>query len=262
MRKLLIASMLAGCFAAPVMAQTAAAEAPAAAPVNPFTGNVTLASEYLYRGIAQTNRKPAIQGGFDYAHPSGFYVGTWASSISWLGDAGYGSYSLEWDIYGGYKTEIAKDLTLDVGALQYYYPGTRAAAANSWANPNTFEVYGALTYQEFTAKYSHSTTNLFGANSPSGKDTKGSGYLDLGYAHDLGEGWGVNAHIGHQTVKNFSDASYSDYKLGVTKDIGVGTIGASYLTTNAKGDVGQPYRSALGKDLGAGRLLLTFTKTL
>ncbi|WP_231680270.1 TorF family putative porin, partial [Ralstonia pseudosolanacearum] len=66
--------------------------APAAAPANALTANVTLASQYRYRGLMQTNNKPAIQGGFDYAIPGGllpegFYVGNWNSSISWLSDA-------------------------------------------------------------------------------------------------------------------------------------------------------------------------------
>ncbi|MDF3886765.1 TorF family putative porin, partial [Cupriavidus basilensis] len=65
----------------------AAAAAAADASPHTFTANVTLASEYRYRGLMQTNRRPAIQGGFDYAHSSGFYVGNWNSSISWLGDS-------------------------------------------------------------------------------------------------------------------------------------------------------------------------------
>lgn len=129
MRKTLIASAVATAFLLPTQSfaedAPAAAAPAAAAPASPFTGNVMLASEYLYRGIAQTRGKPAIQGGFDYAHPSGFYVGTWGSSISWIGDtypAGT-SASLELDIYGGYKGTITGDLGYDVGVLTYNYPG-------------------------------------------------------------------------------------------------------------------------------------------
>ena len=254
MRKTLIAAAVLGALSVPGV--VLAEDAPAAAP-SPFTGNVTLASEYMYRGIGQTNRKPAIQGGFDYAHPSGFYVGTWGSSISWLGDAGYGSYNLEWDVYGGYKFEAAKDVTVDIGGLQYYYPGERATAADGWANPNTFEVYGAVSYKWITAKYSHSTTNLFGF-----ADSKNSGYFDLSANYDLGDGLALQGHVGHQTVKNFGDASYTDYKIGITKDVGFGVVGLAYIDTNAKGDVGQPYHNAYDKDLGKGRVLLTFTKSL
>jgi uncharacterized protein (TIGR02001 family) len=254
MRKTLIASSVVAALSVPAIAF--AEDAPAATP-SPFTGNVTLASEYIYRGIGQTNRKPAVQGGFDYAHPSGFYVGTWGSSISWLGDAGMGSYNMEWDIYGGYKTEVAKDLTLDVGGLEYYYPGQRAVGMDGSPNPNTFEVYGALTYKWITAKYSHSTTNLFGF-----ADSKNSGYLDIAGNLDLGNGYSAQAHVGHQTVKNFGDASYSDYKFGITKDLGVGALGVAFWGSNAKGDAGQPYYNAYGRNLGSSRVLVTFTKSL
>lgn len=260
MRKTLLAAALAGAFSLPTVAS--AQTAPAAAPASPhtFSGNVGLASEYIYRGIGQTNRKPAVQGGFDYAHASGFYAGAWGSNVSWLSDTGTPglSNSVEIDLYAGFKNGFAEDFSYDVGVLRYWYPGHYPSGFTS---PNTTEVYGALGWKWFTLKYSHSTTNLFGWVSPTGKDSKGSGYLDLGAAYDLGSGWGVNAHVGHQKVKNFSAASYTDYKIGVTKDVGVGTVGVAYWNTNAKGDAGEPYRNAYNKDLGAGRLLVTFTKS-
>jgi len=53
----------------------------------PFSANLSLTNDYRYRGISQSNFRPAIQGGFDYAHSSGFYIGNWNSSISWISDA-------------------------------------------------------------------------------------------------------------------------------------------------------------------------------
>ncbi|MEY3840800.1 MAG: hypothetical protein RIR08_1537, partial [Pseudomonadota bacterium] len=67
------------------LAQSAPAPAPAPA-TSPITANVTVVNDYRYRGMTQSNYKPAIQGGFDYAHESGFYIGNWNSSISWIGD--------------------------------------------------------------------------------------------------------------------------------------------------------------------------------
>ncbi|MFX8449256.1 TorF family putative porin, partial [Acinetobacter baumannii] len=81
-------------------------------------------SEYRYRGISQSRLKPALQGGIDYAAANGFYVGTWASTIKWIKDAG-GNANVEVDLYGGYKTEVAKGLTLDVGGLYYLYPNNK-----------------------------------------------------------------------------------------------------------------------------------------
>ncbi|TRZ70576.1 MAG: hypothetical protein D4S02_00300 [Rhodocyclaceae bacterium] len=270
MHKTLIASTVAAALLLPttVLAQTAtpppAAEpAPAAAPASPFTGNFTLASEYLYRGIAQTRGKAAVQGGFDYAHPNGFYIGTWGSNISWLVDAGASGASLELDVYGGYKGAINDDLGYDIGVLTYNYPGSYP---KGFTNPDTTEIYGAITWKWLTAKYSHTTTNLFGALTPKGGKTTGSGYLDLTATFDLGDGLGVTAHVGHQAVKDFSAASYTDWKLGVTKDVGVGVIGAAVLSTDAKGNCakGEFYcfaSPAGGYESGKSRLLLTFGKT-
>src|SRR5450631_2027932 len=87
-----------------------------------LTGNFGLFSQYIFRGLSQTGHQPAAQGGFDFAHESGFYAGTWASNISWLREnastpaSSQGLYgtggSLEWDLYGGYKWSLANDVTL------------------------------------------------------------------------------------------------------------------------------------------------------
>lgn len=234
--------------------------ADAASSPHTFTGNVMLASEYLYRGIAQTNGKAALQGGFDYAHASGAYLGVWGSNISWLSDAGPGiSAPLELDVYGGYKGSFGGDFSYDVGVLTYNYPGSYPAG---FTDPDTTEVYGALGWKFVTFKYSSVvSSHIFGFATPSGGKTRGSGYADLSANYDLGNGWGVNAHVGHQTIKDFSAASYTDWKLGVSKDLGFGTLALSYSSTNAKGGVGEPYRNAFNRDLGDGRAVIAFSKT-
>ncbi len=174
--------------------------------------NVGAVSDYRYRGISQTRLKPALQGGADFSN-GGFYLGAWASTIKWIKDA-EGDAGLEVDLYGGYKGEIAKDVTYDVGVLNYWYP---SAVTSKWsgagfANPNTIEIYGAVTFGPVTAKYSHGVTNLFGnANS------KNSYYLDVSATFDVG-GVSVVPHIGYQKVKNLSVASYTDYSVTVSKD--------------------------------------------
>lgn len=279
MRKTLLATAVSAAFSLPAIGH--AQTAPAAAPASPhtFTGNITLASEYLYRGIAQTRGRPALQGGFDYAHSSGFYAGLWGSNISWINDGTPGaSASLELDIYGGYKGTITGDLGFDVGLLTYNYPGS-GKTPTGWIRPDTTEVYGALTWKWLTLKYSHSTTPLFGWYNPvTMNKSRGSGYLELNASYDLGDGWGINGHIGHQRVNHYSRASYTDFKAGVTKDVGFGVVGAAYSTTNANDSCGaiavaaatdgsNPYcfsKQSGGLDTynaGKGRLLVTFTKT-
>ncbi|MDD5329884.1 MAG: TorF family putative porin [Sulfuricella sp.] len=287
MRKNTSALVLASAFVLPsfmIASSAGAEEAAAAAPVHTVTGNVTLASEYIYRGIAQTRGKPAIQGGFDYAHASGLYAGVWGSSISWIGDGVAGaSANVEIDAYGGYKGSLGDDLGYDLGVLTYNYPGTGKTLGGTILDQDTTELYAALSWKWLTLKYSHSTTALFGwAKTGTTLDkTTGSGYLELNAAYDLGDGWGINGHVGHQKVNGYGDASYSDYKVGVTKDLGFGTVGLAYSATNAKDscdavvaagvaggtDATNPYCYSKQSGpldtyaAGKSRLLLTFGKT-
>lgn len=265
MRKTLIATALLGAISLPHAAF--ADEPKKEEPSYTLTGNVTLASEYLYRGIAQSNRKPAIQGGFDFVHKSGIYLGTWGSSISWLSDqsswfpstAGI-SAPMEWDFYGGYKS-TAGDFGYDVGLLQYYYPGTYPSG---FVSPNTLEIYVGGSWKWITLKYSYALTDLFGALNSSGTkaSSSGSGYIDLSATYDVGGGFNLVGHVGHQTVKGATNADYTDWKLGATKDALGLTWGLAYIGTNAKGKAGEFYRNAFDKNLGSGRLLFTVTKTM
>ncbi|MBU6270483.1 MAG: TorF family putative porin [Betaproteobacteria bacterium] len=226
-----------------------------------FTGNVGFASEYRYRGIAQTNGKPALQGGFDYSHASGFYLGTWGSNVSWLSDqattAAPVSNSLELDLYGGYKGAVG-DLGYDIGFLQYLYPGSYP---KGFTKPDTLEAYVGATWKMLTLKYSHSLTDTFGNAS-----SKGSSYLDLTGNFELPAGFTLVAHVGSQTIaagagRAKSACSYTDWKLGVTKEVAGLTWGVSYIDTNAKGGMGQCYRNAYSRDMGKGVAVLSVTKT-
>jgi len=254
MKTKLVALAVAGALSSPFIAQAAEPT-----PTHSFSGNFTIASEYMYRGIGQTNRKPALQGGFDYAHSSGLYAGVWGSNISWLSDLGGISSSVELDVYGGFKGSISDDLTYDIGVLTYNYPGSYPSG---FVDADTTEVYAGLGWKWLSAKYSHVTSShIFGWTGSGGERTRGSGYFELNANFDLGDGWGISGHVGRQKIKHNSDASYTDWKLGVTKDVGFGVVGLAYVDTNAKGDAGEPYRNPFNKDLGKGRLLLTFGKT-
>ncbi len=200
---------------------------------DPLSFNASVVTDYRYRGISQTRLKPAVQGGLDYADPSGFYLGAWGSTIKWTKDAGGGG-DVELDFYGGYKTEVAKGLTLDVGALQYFYPSNDLKPS-----ANTLEAYGALSFGPGTLKVSRSFTNLFGF-----ADSKGSWYYDLSATFDLGDGWALVPHIGRQTVKNNKAASYTDASLAVTKTIDAFTISLTAVDAKTGAYFGK------GKDLG------------
>lgn len=233
---------------------------------SPLTYNVGVVSDYLFRGISQTHGDAAVQGGADYAFSNGAYVGAWGSSISWVKDW-LGKGSVELDVYGGYRGAFANpDWTYDVGAIAYMYP-SHGTANTGLANPNTTEVYGSIGYKWLSAKYSYSLSDNFVGWYPasgSGK-TDGSTYLELNASFDLGDGLSATAHAGHQKVAKNGPASYSDWKVGVTKDVGFGVVGLAYSSTNADGNVAYSwptgYNSTSFKDVSKGKVVATFLKS-
>jgi uncharacterized protein (TIGR02001 family) len=237
---------------------TAAAAAALAAPAAPslaadspfeFTANVGLFSQYLFRSIRQTGGNPAVQGGFDFAHSSGLYAGTWASNVSWLQDFDlYTRSSLEWDFYGGFKRNIGDtDFYFDIGTIYYWYPGTKNPGVVS---ADTWEGYLGLGWKWLGVKYSYSFTDYFGAR-PTGQKTDGSWYLDFFVNFPVGEtGLTLKAHYGILDVKrdgnraDATEASYNDWLLGVAYTVPSGffkntELGAYYADNNVKnGDAG------------------------
>ena len=168
------------------------------APDYTLTANAGLFSEYIFRGISQTAGKPAVQGGFDWAHSSGFYLGTWGSNVSWLEDFEvYTRSSLEWDFYGGYKGSINDDWNYDLGTIYYLYPGNHSGypSANSW------ELYGAINWKWLGAKASYNLDDYFGAQ-PAGKKTDGTWYFDFYANYPLAD-TGVTL-VGHFGILNVS----------------------------------------------------------
>ena len=261
---LTLAAMVAGANAqAPAPAAT---PAPAAAPEHTLTANVGIFSQYIFRGISQTAGKPALQGGFDYAHASGFYAGTWASNASWLEDFGlYTRSSLEWDFYGGYKANFGdSDFFYDVGTIYYYYPGNRNPGI---PNADTWELYAGVGWKWASAKFSYSLKDYFGAQ-PTGQDTDGSWYLDLSAAYPLGDtGVTLIAHFGILDVRKDGsgpfEASYNDWKLGAAWTVPDGLlkgleIGAYYSDTNSDGGF---YTDLTGKDTAEGTGVVYVKKT-
>jgi uncharacterized protein (TIGR02001 family) len=248
--KLLVAA-LASAFAMPALA-------------GDFTpsSNVSLVSDYLYRGISQSGANPALQGGFDLGHSSGAYLGIWGSSISWVSDAGLAnSAGVELDTYAGYKG-AAGDVAYDVGFLRYNYPGSYVADVTK---PDTNEVYGAVTYSIVTAKLSYCLGSLFGVS-----HAEGSTYLELNASYAIPDtGITVGAHYGKQTYTGNTaddykaggaDPTYSDYKLSVTKDFSGYVLGLAYSNTNAS----EFYTSITpeAKKLGKGTAVLSLSRAM
>ena len=256
--------------------QTTPAAPPAPEPDWAFTGNLGLYSQYVFRGISQTNEKPAVQGGFDLGHKSGFYVGTWASNISWISDGTSGqppgstaSASMEWDWYGGYKGSLPADFGYDLGVLYYWYPGTYPLG---YVVPNTTELYAALTWKFLSLKYSYSANNkTFGI-----PDSRGSDYIDLTANYDVIDKVNdvigkitLTAHVGHQRFKGEThgvnvthsngDLSYTDWKVGASSEIYGLTVGIYGTGTNAQDALyTNPYGKNLSKNQFVGFIQKTF----
>ncbi|WP_300453670.1 TorF family putative porin [Accumulibacter sp.] len=256
MKNLALATVFCAALSTPAVAQTpdsAQADTVPAGTASPHTlsGNLGLFSSYRFRGIDQTFGKPALQGGFDYAHASGFYVGNWNSNVS--SGAGFPDGNLEMDFYGGYKAAFG-DFAIDIGAIYYYYPGSDASGLGVGANSgavNNKELYLGGSWKFLSLKYFYSMGDYFSLRGvdkfglSTGKNTHGSQYLDLSANYDLGQGWGVNAHLGRLNLKNVYNGDYTDWKVGVTKDVSGWLFALSYIDTNAAGNCGaasyQPY---------------------
>jgi|KBSMisStandDraft_5_1062788.scaffolds.fasta_scaffold158161_2 uncharacterized protein (TIGR02001 family) len=264
-RQSAVALALGAVFAGSALAQTPPpppAPAPAPAPPTPdwtFTGNVGIFSQYVFRGISQTNEKPALQGGFDLGHKSGFYLGTWLSNVSWISDGNPdASASVEWDMYGGYKFELPAEFVLDLGALYYYYPGSYPSG---YTKPDTTELYAALTWKWFTAKYSYSVNNkTFGF-----PDSRGSDYWELNGTYDIvdkvNDAIGkvtVFGHIGKQKFKNNGFYDYGDWKVGISTEVYGVTVGIYGTDTDAETTA---YTNRFGKNTGGSQFVGYVQKT-
>jgi len=251
MRKSLITTAVLGALAAPSFVFAADA---APAPDLTVAYNIGLYSQYIFRGLTQTDRGPAVQGGVDLTHSSGFYLGAWASNISWLRDTNNAYASapttayqkgghLELDIYGGYRYTFANGVGIDLGALQYIYPGSKSSGGQeNWASAYTTELYGALSYGWVQAKISSvvsdsATVGKYTGSTGGSKDAGGTYYAELnatipvsdliGAKDGLASGITGIAHVARQEFNAGNDNdgySYTDYKLGLQKSFSEGTL--------------------------------------
>jgi uncharacterized protein (TIGR02001 family) len=167
-----------------------------------LSGNVTLTSDYVYRGISQTNEEAAIQGGFDVEGDSGLYVGVWASNIAFDG-------SVEIDVYAGFAGDVNEDIGFDIGVLHYDYPN------NAGPNDSNFdEIYGSLSYRDLTVGAAYSNDFFF----ESGRST----YVYVDYSLPLPNEFGLDLHYANQSIDDnatFGTADYDEYAIALTRTI-------------------------------------------
>ena len=247
-------------------------------PESKVTGNMSIASDYRFRGFTQTNYGPAMQGGLDWEHRNGVYLGNWNSNVA---QDLYNGGSLEMDFYGGFKGAWSSlfGTAYDVGAIYYGYPrsGTLASLNPIYSNTavSNTEVYVGLSNGPLSLKVNMATSDYFKMatllNAP--MSTKGTTYVDLGYSQELG-GLLFGAHMGVLNLKNYKQVQFyqatelgsqpltpsvSDYKLSVGKDFGDNAVvSANYYLTSKKGYF---QTDAYGlRSAGKPSLTLAFTK--
>ena len=227
MRTALIACAIAIGSAAPlgVTAQTAAppAAAPAPTPEFTFTGNAGLFSDYRFRGFTQTDYKPAFQGGFDFAHKSGFY---WATGTPTSSRRFTTEHRSRWIFTGVIRPRSVTSASMSASSITTILGRTSFRPASM---PRTSRRISVARYGPASLKYFYSFTDFFGLNSndlglPGNIDTKGSQYVDLTLTFPLDGGWAIVAHGGWQKINNLKDFgpnvfgvqddSYFDWKLG------------------------------------------------
>jgi uncharacterized protein (TIGR02001 family) len=201
-----------------------------------ITGNVALVSDYRFRGVSQSGQNAAVQGGITVTTDSGFYVGTWASSINFAG-------SSEIDLFAGYSKEIAPGVTADVGVLYYLYP-KHGAGATDFFEP----------YVNVTAAIGPATVkvgvNYAWSQSALGDLKTGTGESDSIYFH-VEPAFAIpntpvalNAHVGYASSNSFManpTLDYSntkgdtwDWSVGATATYKMLTFGVSYVDTDIK----------------------------
>lgn len=245
MKKTVIALSLAA-LSIPALAQQKKDE-----PAYEITGNFGLVSDYRFRGVSQTNKKPAVQGGLDIAFKNGIYLGTWASNVSqWASTDGAG---VEIDLYGGYKGSLPMGISFDVGFIAYQYPGTAPyyiavdgdtiTDFGTLPKQNTRELYFGLSKGPVSYKLSRTMSKgWFGiaAETGNGESAKGSLYHDLTVSYPLNDKLTLSAHAGYQNIKarvGTVNPSFKDYKVGASYDLGDGyAVGLAVTKVSFKED--------------------------
>ena len=197
-----------------------------------FSANTAIVSDYIFRGITQSDENFAIQGGFDVGHESGLYTGVWASSIDFNdGDQA----NVEIDLYAGYAGE-ANSVSYDVGGIYYAYPG-----ANSSLNYDFWEIFASLGYDFDVASASVSVNyspDYFGSSDD-------SLYTHLGVDVPLPQNFTVSGGVGHQSIDDnasFGVPDYTDWNLTLGYDWEQFNISLGYHDT----DLDEPSECADG----------------
>ncbi len=208
-----------------------------------FSGNVGITSNYIFRGVSQTDNSAAIQGGFDMEHSSGFYAGIWGSNVD---SAFYAGAEAEFDLYAGYGGEFDGGIGYDIGYLAYRYPDT------TFNDNNTEEVYGSLSYD-----FGPAAVSVGLAYSSDWFGTDDSTYTSLDVDIPLPNDFGLGLHYGSEDFDQLDD--YDEWKIGLTKSYSGFDFALDYTDT----DIDENDAAAAATNaLSDGKFIFTISKSL
>jgi uncharacterized protein (TIGR02001 family) len=187
-----------------------------------ISGGAALVSDYRFRGVSLSGQDPAVQATATIGHESGFYAGTWASSID--GGDLYGHTEI--DLYGGWSGEMLPGTTLDTMVAYYAYP-------------NGDDSFGPADYFEGTAKLSHvfGPVTATGGVSYSWEQKALGGRDNLYLFSDLaaavpGTPFTVKGHVGRTEGALALDGHYLDWSLGADAALEPVTLGLAYVDSD------------------------------
>ena len=217
----------------------------AAEGIGNFSANIGFFSQYSFRGIDQGGKEAAIQGGFDWAHESGFYIGTWASNV----DFNDNESVTEFDFYGGYTKEIQNGISVDLSMIGCTYPGA-SANSNYDYYEYSFGLEKSIEAVSFSTAINYSP-EFFGK---SGDATYLQGGLDYEFQEIT-----VSAHIGKQWIEletTYGAPDYVDYSIGASYVLHGFDISVVYVDTDV--DAGWNSTDQSGKE---GRAIFGVSKS-
>lgn len=211
-----------------------------------FTGNVALATDYVFRGISQTEGGPAASGGFDYTNGI-FYAGTWASNVS---SATISTGGLELDVYAG-VTPTVGPVAFNFGVIGYFYPGNNDG--DGVPEADFFEGKASASYSPVEPLTL--TGSIF--YSPDFALETGTGlYYELAAAYAVTDSFGLKAAFGEQDVEDLN--SYTTWLVGGTYALHGFTLGLTYTDTDDAFDAGV----ALLEDDASERVTFSISRAL
>lgn len=180
-----------------------------------ISANIGVVSDYLWRGQTQTDHQPAVQGGLDYAHESGFYAGTWLSNVDFGSDD---DTSYELDLYTGFGGSINDDLSYDINLIYYAYPDAR--------DTDFSELGASLTYKWLTAGLAYT---IYGQADNDSVFIEGDLYYHAALDFELPYALALNLHGGYYDFKNNGGTDYAHWGVSISREAGdFGTVSLNY----------------------------------